>query len=153
MNSQKSNDTKTVAEKVSDENTIDFSKYTFNTANKEEQKLQLQKRKKYLLDFWYIECAPCVEDHKTLQKNLTKLADKNIEVIGLSIDRSVKDWRKYLSEHDYNWQQYNQYFQKPNLKKDLEIKRFPRYYLVNHSGTIQKQTNSLAEILDYLKIQ
>lgn len=144
---------KNVQEKVSKENTIDFSQYTFNTPNGKNQKVDLKKGKLYLLDFWFIECPPCVRDHKKIQQNRTKLTEQNVEVIGFSIDRNVKDWKTYLSKHNYNWQQYNQYFQEPSLRKDLKIKMYPRYFLVDDKGIIKKQTGSLAKMLRYLKIK
>lgn len=152
---QKVNNTIAVQPKTVQSNfkRIDLSTYNFNTLSGKTKNITLEKGKKYLLDFWYIECAPCVRDHKIIQKKYKELQDKNIEVIGLSIDKSRKKWKDYIASHAYNWQQYNQYSQKPNLKEHLKIKLFPRYFLINDNGVIQKETGSLAKMLDYLRIQ
>ncbi|MCV6606857.1 MAG: TlpA family protein disulfide reductase [Campylobacterales bacterium] len=137
--------------KLSIQKKIDFSPYTFKTTTKTSEKLVLEKGKKYLLDFWYLECAPCIKDHKKLAKKITDFRKNNIELIGFSIDRNTTKWRAYLKEHKYFWKNYNQFKEKPNLKKDLKISLFPRYYLIDGKGNIEFEENQLSKVLEHIK--
>ncbi|MCI2229331.1 TlpA family protein disulfide reductase [Polaribacter sp. MSW13] len=132
---------------------INFNKYTFNTINKTKEKVSLSEGKKYILDFWYLECAPCVKQHKQLQEYQNQLLKNDIEIIGISIDRSQKNWREYLVEHQYNWKNYNQFNEENDLKNDLDIKLFPTYYYVDGKGVIFKKFNSFQKAITYLNLE
>lgn len=140
-----------VIENQKDSATIDFSKYTLNTIDNLEETLTLKKDKLYILDFWYLECAPCVKDHKVIAKHADSLKTKGIEVIGMSIDRSRAKWRLYLKSHNYNWLNYNQFSQDNVLYRDLDIKFFPRYLVVNDKGEILNESNRFKKALEFLK--
>ena len=133
-------------------NQIDFDRYIFNTINQTKEKISLEKDKNYILDFWYLECAPCIQQHKEIKEQQLKLAENNIEVIGISIDMSKKRWREYLEEHPKNWLNYNQYFEEYDLKEDLEIKLFPAYYFINSEGIIIEKFNAFQKVITYLKL-
>ncbi|MFD2566835.1 TlpA family protein disulfide reductase [Pseudotenacibaculum haliotis] len=129
---------------------IPLDAYTFNTVEKTKEKVVLTKSKQYILDFWYLECLPCVKDHKLIEKNIKSLKKKKIEVIGMSIDKNKEKWISYLKKHNYSWKNYNQYKGTPNLKEDLKIKMFPRYFLIDDKGNIKKTTNSFTKLLTYV---
>jgi cytochrome oxidase Cu insertion factor (SCO1/SenC/PrrC family) len=129
---------------------IHLDNYVFNTVHASEEKITLEAGKKYILDFWYLECMPCVRDHKLIAKKVDSLKHQNVEVVSLSIDRDTKKWRTYLAEHSYEWKNYNQYAQEPNLKEDLELKLYPTYLLVDASGKVYQKTNAFQKMLDDL---
>ena len=129
---------------------INLNSYTFNAVDGSEEKITLEPGKKYVLDFWYLECMPCVRDHKLISKKIDSLSEKNIEVIGLSIDRNQKEWQAYLSKHEYAWKNFNQYFQEPNLKDDMKLKLYPSYFLVDTEGKVHEKAHSFKKILAYL---
>lgn len=131
---------------------INFNNYTFNTITGNQEKIKLVKGKKYILDFWYVECAPCVKQHKEIAKYQKKLIKNNIEVIGISIDRSQENWRNYLKKHGYNWKNYNQYYDEKILKNDLNIKLFPRYFIVDVEGIIYNTFNSFQKVIKHLNL-
>ena len=139
--------------KETSETFINFDKYTFNTADNTREKITLSKKTSYILDFWYLECEPCVKQHKEIKEYQDILAKNNTKVIGVSIDRSQKNWRNYLKKHQYNWQNYNQFQEENDLKYDLNIKFFPRYYYVNDKGFILRKFNSFKQVINYLKIE
>lgn len=146
-NTTKSNEQKT-------SNTfINFNKYAFNTIEGKEEKITLAKNYIYVLDFWYLECAPCVKQHKEIQKNQELLLKNNIKVIGISIDKSKENWKAYLNKHQYNWENYNQYFNQPNLKNDLNLKLFPSYFIIESNGNIKKKLHSFQTVMKALKLK
>lgn len=132
---------------------INFNKYTFNTTNGNQDKISLSKDKKYILDFWYLECAPCVKQHKKIKEYQSQLSKINVEVIGVSIDKSKKRWVQYLNEHQYTWKNYNQFRGDVNLKNDLDIKIFPTYFIVDDKGNIEKKFNAFSKVIAHLKIE
>lgn len=131
---------------------INFNNYDFNTVTGTKEKILLTDNKKYVLDFWYLECAPCVKQHKEIGDYQERLIKNNIEVIGISIDMSQENWKKYLQEHHYNWRNYNQYFEENVLKDDLDIQLFPRYYIIDAKGNIQSTFNSFQKVIKYLNL-
>lgn len=131
--------------------TINFSEYTFNTTTGEQTSIILEDDKIYILDFWYLECAPCVKDHEVIAKHADYAKKQNIEIIGISIDRSKSKWAAYLETHHYNWTNYNQFGSGKSLYKDLEIQLFPTYLVVNSKGDILHKSNRFKNALDFIE--
>ncbi|MBU3010463.1 TlpA family protein disulfide reductase [Polaribacter vadi] len=133
-------------------NQINFDNYLFNTLNNQQEKIELEKGKKYILDFWYLECPPCVKQHQEIKEHQNLLAKNNIEVIGVSIDRNLENWISYINKHQYNWKNYNQYSQENEIKTDYKIKLFPTYLYINDEGVILKKLNSFQELITSLEL-
>ena len=89
----------------------------------------------YILDFWFVGCVPCAQQHKAIKQEYQKLKDKKIAVIGVSIDHDFKTWNTYLLEHNYNWDNYRQVGDR-KLSDYLGITAFPAYILINKKGEI-----------------
>jgi peroxiredoxin len=125
---------------------INFNEFSFINTEKKKGKILLKGADYYILDFWFLACPPCVRQHKDINANLEKLKQKNIEMIGISIDQNFKKWKNYLAKNRYNWQNYLE--DKGNaITKQLSIKGFPAYIIVNSSGEIINTYNSFADIL------
>lgn len=131
--------------------TINFSEYTFNTITGEQTSITLEDDKIYILDFWYLECAPCIKDHQVIAKYSDYAKKQNIEIIGISIDRSKSKWAAYLETHDYNWTNYNQFGTDKSLYNDLEIQFFPTYLVVNSKGDLLHKANRFKSALDFIE--
>jgi len=131
--------------------TINFSEYTFNTTTKTQASIKLEDDKIYILDFWYLECAPCVKDHEVIAQHIDYAKQNKIEVIGMSIDRDKNKWAAYLEKHKYNWANYNQFGFEKMLYKDLEIQLFPTYLVLNSEGEILHKSNRFKNALDFVK--
>ena len=106
-----------------------------------------------ILDFWFVGCAPCMEDHSKMPKILPVLKEKKIEFISISNDVSYKKWKSYLSKHKYRWPQYKKSSGNQNIIEQLGITTYPTYILLNESGKILSSTYSLEEILRQLNIK
>ncbi|MBU2921939.1 TlpA family protein disulfide reductase [Winogradskyella psychrotolerans] len=133
------------------ETTINFSEYTFNTTRGNQTSLTLEDNKIYILDFWYLECPPCVKDHGVIAEYLKTTKHKNIEIIGISIDRSKSKWITYLDTHQYNWTNYNEDRSGKILYKDLDIEFFPTYLVVNSKGKILQKSNRFQKALNFIE--
>ena len=134
-------------------NQINFDNYLFNTLNDQQEKIELEKGKTYILDFWYLECTPCVKQHQEIKEYQNLLTKNNIEVIGISIDRNLEKWVSYFDKHQYNWKNYNQYNAENELRLDYKIKLFPTYLHINDEGVILKKFNSFQKLITALNLE
>lgn len=61
------------------------------------------KGKMVLLDFWASWCGPCRATNKKLVKLYPKYKDKGFEILSVSIDDNLKDWKKALEKDKIKW--------------------------------------------------
>ncbi|MCD2258935.1 TlpA family protein disulfide reductase [Psychroserpens luteolus] len=133
-------------------NAIDISNYKFLNTNNELSDITFSEGKIHLIDFWFVDCKPCVKDHKYISKQLDKLKANNIELIGVSIDRDHSKWMNYLDSNSYNWANFRDVDNYDDrLTKNMYISTFPTYMLVDDQGNIIKNTNNYKDIEEQLK--
>ncbi len=61
---------------------------------------------KYLLvDFWASWCPPCRKAIPHLKDLYTEFKDKNFDILGVSVDRDAKAWKKALAQENMPWEQ------------------------------------------------
>jgi thiol-disulfide isomerase/thioredoxin len=126
-------------------NSLNTSDYMFVNIENQLSSIDLDKSKTYLLDFWFINCPPCVKDHKLISKKLDLLKEKNIELIGISIDQNHSEWKEYLKKNNYRWNNYREIDSLKRVTKDMAIWSFPTYLLLNSDGEIKARYNSFED--------
>ncbi|HEX8277929.1 MAG TPA: redoxin family protein, partial [Segetibacter sp.] len=122
-----------------------------------------------VIDFWFNECPPCIEEMKQFKKLLKGKEEKG-KVISISINRYGL-WKSilekpvgrfsFLSNNVKNWRHYNlRSSQDERLKNDvprdnneqlqnkLNVTFYPAYFIVNRSGIIISRPVSA---VDYIK--
>ena len=105
-----------------------------------------------ILDFWFVGCLPCIEDHKRISKSLLPfLKQKHSALISISNDDSYQVWKRYLEKHDYSWAQYKKPLSAENIITRLGITIYPTYILLNRKGEILFSTYSLDELVKQLE--
>ena len=57
-----------------------------------------------VINFWYINCGPCIAEMPYLNKLVEKYKDDNIKFLALSFD-SKKDIEQFISEVDFKYEQ------------------------------------------------
>ena len=103
-----------------------------------------------ILDFWFVGCVPCMEDHKRIKELLPFLKQKKAELISISNDDSYEKWTDYLEKNKYPWLQYKKSQRTENIITQLGISIYPTYILLNKAGKILFSTYYLDEVLKQL---
>lgn len=128
---------------------ININDYTFINGQNKSVKIPALTKKYYILDFWFLGCAPCLRDHKEIFKEQKKLSAKNAAVISISTDSDIAKWQKYLSKNKYNWSNYLESKSKKITEK-LSISSFPTYIVIDKSGNIISLQDSFSDVLNWL---
>ncbi len=137
--------------KILDVNNISLNNFRFLNRKSKKVKLLLQGSDFYILDFWFLACPPCILDHKEIKTSYEKLKQRGVEVISISTDENIFQWKNYLSNHSYYW---GNYLQENNntITNQLSIHSFPTYLIVNKKGDIIDTYNSFADVKKRFKI-
>jgi hypothetical protein len=138
-------------EKVLTVNKIALQDFQFYNTDEKLTTIIPVKGKKYLLDLWFIECAPCLEDHKIMAGKRELLNSSAVELIGISIDQDQAKWKNFIRQKNYFWQNLREVDDpEKKLRTNLLISAFPTYLLLDSEGNILQRSNSFAEIEKYL---
>ncbi|MFC4633405.1 TlpA family protein disulfide reductase [Dokdonia ponticola] len=135
---------------ILDQEAVQFDQYALGDINDQTTTITLDPSKKYLLDFWFVQCQPCLLDHRRIAKNLTIFEDNDIELIGISRDTKYRSWERYLKKHDYPWVNVREQNPEKRLTYDLSVWEFPTYALIDHTGTIEARFHSFAQFEKYI---
>jgi|TARA_B110000285_G_C14952010_1_gene527277 thiol-disulfide isomerase/thioredoxin len=115
--------------------------------------LSKHKGNKLLIDVWASWCSDCIETLPIL-KNL-QTDNPDVHVVFLSLDRSLKNWKKGIERFQISGDHYYMREGKKGAFGDfLNLWWIPRYLVVNESGeiTLFKATKiSDKKILEALK--
>ena len=103
-----------------------------------------------ILDFWFVGCLPCIEDHKKIKELLPYLKQKKTPLISISNDDSYEKWKDYLENHIYSWPQYKKPSTAENIISHLGISIYPTYILLDKDGRILYSTYFLDNVLKQL---
>jgi thiol-disulfide isomerase/thioredoxin len=97
-------------------------------------KLSDLKGKTVLLDFWATWCGPCRADGPALDKLYQKYGDKNLTVIGISVDEERPVVQTFLSEHPHR---YSIALTTENeMPRAYQIGVFPTYIVIDPEGNV-----------------
>ena len=115
--------------------------------------IKLSGDKKYLIDFWFIECLPCIQDHLSIIKKLDSFNGKNVEVIGISIDNSQEQWMSFLNKKQYPWKNYREIDEhEDRMRTKMIIEFFPTYLLLDSKGVGLWTVNTLVSTINLTRI-
>lgn len=112
------------------------------------------KGKVFLLDFWASWCGPCRVSNRQLVKIYKKYKDKGFEILGVSLDEEVDDWKKAVSKDKITWlQAISLGGWEAEAARKWNIEALPSSFLVNKDGQVvafDPEKNELEKILTEL---
>jgi len=135
---------------ILDVEAVKFDQYDLGDIHDQKINISLDASKQYLLDFWFLRCAPCIRDHKRIAANYDIFENNNIELISISRDDHFKSWSNYLNKNNYEWLNVREQKPEKRLTYDLSIWSYPNYTLIDHKGSIQTQFSSFAQFENYI---
>ncbi len=92
------------------------------------------KGKTVLLDFWTTWCPPCQADAPSIDKLNQKYGDKNLTIVGISVNEDREIVEKYLKKHPHS---YSVVLSSENqMPRPYQIGVFPTYLIIGPDGTL-----------------
>jgi len=104
-----------------------------------------------LLDFWASWCAPCQEELPLLDDLARRLKNKNIEVVGLSIDESKADATEFLKRKSH-WTLTLGHDPEQKTADQFKPPKMPTSYVIDRKGVV-RHMNAGFERGDLKKIE
>ncbi|MGE5519341.1 MAG: TlpA family protein disulfide reductase [Candidatus Dadabacteria bacterium] len=133
-------------------NSVHLSNYQLVNRNGETVNANTRSASYVILDFWFVGCLPCEQDHQKIDRLLAILKNKKAEFISISRDTSFNRWNSYLNKHKFYWQHYK-VAESPSLISQLGIEVYPTYLLLDTAGKILFSSHLLDEIIEKLQEQ
>lgn len=87
-----------------------------------------------VLNFWASYCVPCIQELPSLDQFQRELADQGVVVLGVSIDKDPKAYKRFLDKYNVSFLTARD----PDNKINSEYGTFkiPETYLINRDGKV-----------------
>lgn len=104
---------------------------------------------KYLiLDFWASWCVPCLAEISNLKAIYKKHHAKGLDIIGISADVDVAEWKKALREAAEPW--FNYMDPTHQALNEYNVEYIPCIYIIDSKGKIIAEKMRGKELADYI---
>ena len=90
------------------------------------------KGKVVVVNFWATWCPPCVEETPSLSQFAATYADKGVVVLGVSVDRDDKAYRKFLDKYKPAFMTVRE----DKLHADYGTFMYPETYVIDAKGKV-----------------
>ncbi|MEN2436549.1 TlpA disulfide reductase family protein [Weeksellaceae bacterium A-14] len=107
--------------------------------------------KKYtLIDFWFSNCAPCIQQIPIYKRIYEKYKIKGLEIISISTDdtKYLANWKRIITEKKMDWR--NLLDENGKESKKYSITKFPTTFLLDSEGVILQKDISPEELETFL---
>lgn len=145
-----------IAKKIATAPGQKFTDFAMKTPDDKDIKLSdyAGKGKIVLVDFWASWCGPCRVEMPNVKEAYAKYKDKGFEIVGVSLDRNVADWKKGIEDLGITWPQMSDVkYWDCEAAAIYGVQAIPATVLIDKDGTILKRDlrgSDLAEELEKL---
>lgn len=101
-----------------------------------------------LLDFWASWCEPCLNEVPNLKRLYEQYHDKGLDIIGLSVDRSIDDWKETLEEMDEPWCNYIDIDKQAIM--EYQVLYIPCIFIMDSNGKIIAEKLRGKDLSDFI---
>ncbi|GGK10953.1 hypothetical protein GCM10007962_01300 [Yeosuana aromativorans] len=112
--------------------------------------LNSKNEKYFLIDFWFSNCVPCLEEFPKLKKIYKKYKSRGFEIIGISTDQTkyIENWKRVIDEKQLLW---TQYLDENGIEaKKYNINYFPTNFLLDAEGKILRRNIKPSQLEEFL---
>ena len=102
----------------------------------EEVSLEKYRGQVVLLDFWATWCGPCIAEMPKVKRIHEKYKDQNFQIIGVSLDRSMKPLADYIEKEELGW--INYWDSSRQVSNMYKVQAIPSTFLIDGEGTVRK---------------
>jgi len=88
-----------------------------------------------VLNFWASWCQPCVEEEPSLNAFAREFADKGVVVLGVSVDKDVGAYQKFLERFRPSFLTVRD----SKIHEDYGTFIYPESYFIDSSGTVVRK--------------
>ncbi len=96
------------------------------------------KGKVVLLDFWAVECEPCVGDFARLETLYATYRDRGFEIIGISLDDTAASMAELVRTRNLPWPQIHNATSGADLVASFGVSSLPATVLIGADGTVER---------------
>lgn len=115
------------------------AKFSVSDINGKAYSLEALKGKVVVLNFWFIECKPCVMEMPELNKLVEKFKGKEVVFIGFASNDKAK-LEKFLSSNKFS---YNVIPDSKEVAESYDVRMFPTHIVIDRESIIRHHTVGL----------
>lgn len=106
-----------------------------------------------LLDFWFSNCGPCLQEMPKYIPIYEKYKDVGFEIVSISVDKTskIEDWRTTIIKKGFNWIHYLD--ENGVETKNMNIISFPTTFLINNQGKIIERDITSEKLESFLSVK
>lgn len=87
-----------------------------------------------LVNFWATWCPPCVMEAPSLEKFAQQMQPLGVRVVGVSVDQSLPDLTKFISDYDLTYRILRDPYQRIASRFGTHL--FPETYIFDRNGRL-----------------
>ena len=103
--------------------------------------METLKGKVVVINFWFVECKPCVMEMPDLNKLVEKYKNKNVVFLGLAMNEKTKI-EKFLKTTNFK---YNIVPDAQQVVQDYGVLSFPTHVVIDKDANVAFSTSGLGE--------